>query len=270
MDNIVDCKGRAMDDIYLYYGERGISNIDKSELINHSFKARVDGKLPKCGFYCMPEDLFNEIGIEYASKLNKMFRNVQYIVVGGTLYWVYCFDINGIYGFSFIGTNISMAVASKVLTSNGYELGFKRQFSADGTELSKIVEVWFHPQLLVMIVLKKPVYDFIISDKISYYRKFESDEIICDTKYSAILPDIIIRIPLTNSYQDDDIFLKWSSIIDVSVDEDKTDLILIWDDYEANHLLFDRNVYERMMEIMFNYVRCKFRTNGVVIPLPAA
>lgn len=108
-----------------------------------------------------------------------------------------------------------------------------------------------------MIVLKKPVYDFIISDKLSYYRKFESDEIICDTKYSSILPDIIIRVPLTNSYQDDDIFLKWSSVIDVSVDEDKDDYILTVDDYGANHLLFDREDYERMMEIMFNYVRKK-------------
>lgn len=254
MNDILDCKKRVMDDIYLYYGKERISNIDKSKLTNHSFKMREKHKLPKCGQYCMPEELFGKIGIEYATKINKMFRNVQYIAVGNILYWVYCLDMEGLQDFYFIGDNVSAVISNRVLTGKGYKLGFKREYDANGYKLSKAVEVWFQPESLLLIVLKIPVYHFFILNRCMYYRKFESEKITNNTKYTSITDDIIIRIPLTDSYHDNDEVLVWPEIIDVSVDEDESGHVMTRADYDANCLLFDQGDYKEMLEIMFNAV----------------
>ena len=241
-----------MDDIYLYYGRERISNIDKFELTNHTFKTRLNCKLPKCGQYCMPEELFDKIGVEYATKLNKMFRNVQYIAIGDILYWIYCFDMDGLYSFSFIGDNMSAALTERLLISKGYRLGFKRACDANGSRLSKTVGVWFHPESLLLIVLKVPKYGFFITDRCLYYRKFESDKITFETKYVSITDDIIIRVPLIDSYRNNVEDLAWTEIVDISVDEDESDFIMTWADYDANCLFFERGDYKLMLEIMFN------------------
>lgn len=249
---IKDCKERDLDDIYLYYGREKLSNIDKDALHNHLYKTRVNHKLPKLGTYCMPEELFEFIGEEHSNKINKMFRNVQYIIINDKLYWIYCLDINGLYDFSFIGDNMSIYMARSILTSNGYELGFKRKNNSDGTPLSKIVEVWFNPLTLMVVVLKTPVNNFVITNRSLYYRKFEGDEVECNNKYTSLNQDIIIRVPFTDSYCEDDKYINWSSLIDMSVEEDPSDFVLTIKDYTANTLYFNVCDYHKMLVSIFN------------------
>lgn len=276
--SLVDSKGRLFDDVYIYYGEELISHVDDYEIRNRIWKSRIDHFAPKDGYYCDPEEFFGcVVGYKHSRSINKNFRNVQYIKTGTKIYWVYCLNMNDLYRFKFIGNNMSIALSRTLLTTHGYELGFKRKKIVDTSLKSRLIsdqfdkvnvlnlfqtiEVWYNPETLKLFVMK--VEGFNIVERRLYYKKFES-EMVCTPFTNKIFDTSDICVPLVQEYDEDSKhdWLFWTTIIDMSISltnnesisrpSYKPEAILHDVDYTINELFFNKSDYENMLRIIFN------------------
>lgn len=124
---ILDYKNRDMTNTLLYYGVEDMNTLDEESIQmidDHSYKARKNHKAPSGGHHIFCKDLVTlyNLDIEIFKTMNKNFRNVQYIMLDGSILWLYCLNDMALNKFTFIGNKVDIRVAHELLTNNGYKL----------------------------------------------------------------------------------------------------------------------------------------------------
>ena len=216
-----DILGRPFDDTLIYYGCEMFGDIDSFKLRNHIYKARnARVRIPRDGRYCMAEELLWELykidrDSGHMAGLNKNFRNVQYIRCKDQLYWVYCFNMDNLAQFKFIGYNVSYPVLERALSIAGCRMGYIHHVSEyTGAK----TEVWYHPEKLVLAALSFDGEGKLIK-RLCYMRKFEGKDVIKTRDTGCIFkPNTFSNVPLMavgeyDELQSDNSRLWWTGIV---------------------------------------------------------
>lgn len=262
--DIRDSKDRIYDNCFMYYGRELKSEVSEYEIRNHIWKARnrTTSDIPKQGCYVMPEELFGKVlPYDYSTKINSKFRNVQYIEHEDYLYWIYCFSSMNLYGFKFIGDNVSDEMVRALMQSAGFILGFKhRRESASMFASDRWVEVWFHPEKLHVALIDIDVEIHpdrpMIHDKRVFLKKFESYQVEEISNTSAIFKrrEKFITVPFTIKYPENYEFLYWTKYIKpkdgwfcMNPERELTE-----DDIKRDCEYYMQSDYDDMLKLIFN------------------
>ena len=249
---LVDCKGRDYDSNVMYYGKASINSIPEEYTKNRTWKVRINGRLPKGGYYCMPDELEEELAQHGASlsKLNNKFRNVQYIPAGDMIYWVYCMKPDCLYRFKFIGSNLSPKFTEALMYSNGFEIGYTHRIDDES-----YIDLWYNLDRLCVVTLE--YCGNVLIDNTIYYRRSGSDR-ITQTGYTSYIfeKDRFITEPLFDNKSVEE--FAWSKVIFMSstLTADESYMALTEKDFEVDRYLprFSEVNYNEMLHKVFNKV----------------
>lgn len=259
MEQLLDCRGRDFDSTIIYYGYLSKDLPEEYEIRNHTWKAKSNGKTPRNGVYCTPQEFYEELEVNGGSGtsislLNINFRNVQYIYSGEYIYWVYCLKSLNLYKFKFIGDNITSGVLKELMSISGFELGYIHTFYPTRCDTDHwCTEVWYNPQKLYIatFTFASGIKGFV--DHMIYFKKFESDDIIRSSNTSDIItPSDYINVPIKTitCLDKDNIIKSWSNIIQTepgSVTLDIYDL-----ECDSKNQRFSWHNYNEMLKKLFN------------------
>lgn len=264
MNKLVDCRDRSFEDTIVYYGYSRLCDVDFNELRNHTWKRKSEnGKLPKVGRYALPEELQDAMlldGYGNLNRINKKFRNVQYVQSGGTMYWIYCMRLSNIYRFNFIGDNISPGLVEQLMYLNNFKLGYVHKIDD-----SSYVDLWYNKERLYGVTFEFS--DGFLVNKRVYFKMFESNKIIitgCTTR--VFNEDKYVNVPLVEEGEYEKMeydmygYLPWSSIINMKgiadIDDDSLNRTLTERDYIIDMKFSNGRVaetdYKEMLEVLFN------------------
>lgn len=151
---LTDCKGRSMQKYIFYAGYSDFSEVDKSDIHNHKYMARVKGKIPKDGKYYTTNEISDVV--QYLNNgdaspfkdINTNFRNVQYIIFSHYVLWLYCIKEENLEHFDFVGKNLTEGVLGKLLKLNGYKVGYVHS----KREVEEVIKIFYHPDKLIAIL----------------------------------------------------------------------------------------------------------------------